>query len=413
MSRSIAIIGAGISGLTAARILRSKGYMPVVYEKHDRPGGLVRCSIEEGNLFHRVGGIVFNTKNERIKKWFAEQFDLEKEFIVLKRNAKISMNGQLLGYPIENYLYQLPDRQKWRIFRELLLLPLKSNHSVNFEAFLRNRFGETLYEIYFGPYNSKIWNFDLKQIPLPWLEGKLPMPRVIEILIDNIFRKQENKMVHSTFFYPVKGGSAFIAERLAEGLEISYNFHIDKIERSGQKWMIDKNAYDAVIYTGDVRLLSKLLTFSAPTINESLSDLTTLPANGTSNVLCYTDDTDLTWLYFPGSDVRAHRIVYTGNLSSHNNSGQRKTCLVEFSGKLDETEMREEIKKLPGNLDPIAFSYESDSYVIQLQDTRDKIARLKKELNLLNFHLAGRFAEWEYYNMDKAMLAAMKVCDLL
>jgi UDP-galactopyranose mutase len=31
----------------------------------------------------------------------------------------------------------------------------------------------------------------------------------------------------------------------------------------------------------------------------------------------------------------------------------------------------------------------------------------------MNFHLVGRFSEWEYYNMDMAILSAMKVSDQL
>ncbi|MEJ7682717.1 MAG: hypothetical protein WKG06_33635 [Segetibacter sp.] len=33
-----------------------------------------------------------------------------------------------------------------------------------------------LYQLYFGPYNSKIWNTDISKVPLEWLDGKLPMP---------------------------------------------------------------------------------------------------------------------------------------------------------------------------------------------------------------------------------------------
>jgi UDP-galactopyranose mutase len=73
--------------------------------------------------------------------------------------------------------------------------------------------------------------------------------------------------------------------------------------------------------------------------------------------------------------------------------------------------MREELKKLPGHLEPIAFNYEPDSYVIQKHDTREKISRLKALLSGMDFHLVGRFAEWEYYNMDMAILSAMRVCD--
>jgi protoporphyrinogen oxidase len=411
MKKRIAIIGAGVSGLSAARILRSKGYSPVVYEKNDQPGGLIRCSVEEGNLFHRVGGIVFNTRIDKVKDWFGKQFDLEHEFVLARRNAKIWTGDHHIGYPIENYLYQLPRDLYYKIAKELLLLPWQSNHAANFDEFLRKRFGQTLYEYYFLPYNSKLWNYDLAKIPLPWLKGKLPMPRHPQILMNNIFRRTEKEMVHSTFYYPKKGGSSFIASRLAEGSEISYHLPIDRIERSGDRWKVDGEGYDDVIYTGDVRKLETILQNIPPSVVEHTRQVSDLPSTGISNVLCYTDESDLSWLYVPAVERQSHRIVYTGNFSPANNGLKKKTCLVEFSGPKEESVIIKELKKLPGHLEPIAFNHEPYSYVIQLHDTREKIARLKVQLASMNFHLVGRFAEWEYHNMDKAILSAMEACD--
>jgi protoporphyrinogen oxidase len=409
--KRIAIIGAGISGLTTARILKAKGYSPVIFEKESKPGGLIRCSEEEGNLFHHVGGIVFNTKIDKIKTWFQEQFDFENEFIPARRNAKILYNDQYIGYPVENYLYQLPDGFYGKIIKELALNVLNSNHVSNFEDFLRKKFGETLFELYFRPYNEKIWNFDLKMMPLSWLEGKLPMPDFKEIVISNLLKRPEKKMVHSTFFYPRKGGSSFIADRLAEGTEIVFNTAIDQIKKSGDQWSVQGDQFDAVVYTGDVRKLAQLLNNVPDGITGCSEKVTDLPSNGTSNVLCYTDDSDLSWLYIPGQEYRCHRIVYTGNMSPANNSKERKTCLVEFSGNAERETINEQLRSLPGNLEPIAYNRESSSYVIQLQDTRERIGTLKSQLEPLDFYLVGRFAEWEYYNMDMAMLSAMNVCD--
>ena len=115
-----AIIGAGISGVSAARMLHDKGQEVVIFEKNDKPGGLVRCDWIEGNLYHRVGGHVFNSKNQEVLDWFWSFFDRNKEFIKARRNAKIWLDGKFIGYPIENYLYQLDRTHVPKITKELL-----------------------------------------------------------------------------------------------------------------------------------------------------------------------------------------------------------------------------------------------------------------------------------------------------
>jgi UDP-galactopyranose mutase len=47
-----------------------------------------------GNLFHLVGGHVFNSKNETVLEWFWRFFDKDKEFVKASRNAKIFLNGR-------------------------------------------------------------------------------------------------------------------------------------------------------------------------------------------------------------------------------------------------------------------------------------------------------------------------------
>ena len=66
---NVAIIGAGVSGLTAARILKDR-YNVTVYERADKPGGLIRCERIGGSLFHTCGGHVFNTKRQDVAGWF-------------------------------------------------------------------------------------------------------------------------------------------------------------------------------------------------------------------------------------------------------------------------------------------------------------------------------------------------------
>ena len=215
--KKFAIVGSGISGLACANILKENNFIPQVFEGKKNTGGLISCSKENGNLFHRVGGHVFNTKIENVSQWFWDKFDKKKEFLKAKRKAAIHMNKKFINYPIELNLKQLDASVANLVIDELIDLSCKTKELIysSFEEFLENNFGKTLCKIYFKKYNKKIWNRDLSKIPMDWLEGKLPIIDPKEILFKNIFSSIEDNMVHSNFYYPKIEGSQFIVNRLS------------------------------------------------------------------------------------------------------------------------------------------------------------------------------------------------------
>lgn len=407
MKSKIAIIGGGISGVSAARMLSTNAEV-VVFERQDKIGGLIRCDNLNEGLYHKLGGHVFNTKSAAVSKWFWSHFDKDKEFYQLNRNAKILFGSDIVGYPIENHLYQLPGEVVSATLNDLLAGRLARITPGNFKEALLDIFGPTLCSLYFFPYNEKIWRKDLAEIPVGWLEGKLPMPDVLEILHSNIFRKQENKMVHAQFYYPKEGGSQFIVDRLAKGLDTRLLSPVFNIEQTtGSKWLINGNSsepFDRVICTADIRSLARMLPAAGD--HPAMNALCNLRTRGITNVFCECDPVDISWLYLPEKHLSANRIIYTGGFSPNNNRTGRMTCVVEFAFGENPDAITRDIKILPGNLKPISSNHVKDAYVIQEAGTRMQIAELKQWASVKNLHLLGRFAEWEYYNIDKAIEAA-------
>lgn len=400
----VAVIGAGISGLSVARMLSAR-HSVTVYEGQARPGGLVQCDMERGILYHKVGGHVFNSRRKDVLDWFWKQFS-PADFHKAKRRAVVAFQDFLVDYPIENHLYQMPETMRESVLGDLLSMTASGcGEADNFDAFLRNRFGSTLYEAYFGPYNRKIWRRPLADVPLSWLEGKLPMPTVRQILSANIAREQEMSMVHSTFLYPLRGGSQFLADTLASGLELRLNTPVETVRRLDDgMWNVCGEIYSRVIYTGDARQLPRLLRGEALV---SDSDVAGLECHGTTSVLCEVDPNPYSWVYLPDPSHEAHRIICTGNFSPHNAPAGKHTATVEFSGEMDRNAIESQLGRLPFHPRCLAHSYAACTYPIQKGGTRERIAALKGKLGSVGFHLLGRFAEWEYYNMDAAMGAAM------
>ena len=401
-----AVIGAGISGLSVARMLGEKGCTVTIFEKENKPGGLVRCERVKGVLYHCVGGHVFNSRNEAVLDWFWRQLD-KADFDLATRHAVVSLaDGSRIDYPIENHLYQMPVEMRNAVLEDLLhIVQTGYPEDTNFADFLRHRFGETLYREYFAPYNRKIWRRSLADVPLHWLAGKLPMPTVKEILAANIGQVKEMQMVHSTFHYPRSGGSQFVADSLARGLDIRYNSPVDTLQRCGDKWSICGEEFDAVIFCGNVKALPAMLQGAGI----SLPGVETLQYHGTTSVLCEVEPNPYSWIYMPSEAHESHRVICTGNFAASNSPAGMSTATIEFSEEMSREEIEEQLQRIPFSPRYITHRYTPCTYPVQDGETRNIIEAAKAGLEPHSIYLLGRFAEWEYYNMDAAMEAAMKL----
>lgn len=403
----IAVIGAGISGISAARMLAARHEVHVL-ERAGRPGGLVKCDVVEGVLYHKVGGHVFNSRRRDVLEWFWGQVEREGHFHRALRHAVVSLaDGGVVDYPIENHLYQMAEPLRSAVVQDLLdIYAAGYGNPDNFDDFLRGRFGETLYREYFAPYNSKIWGRSLKDVPLGWLQGKLPMPTVPEILDANISQRKEMEMVHSSFWYPLHGGSQYLADCLAEGLDIRCGQPVERMMLHDGKWHVAGGVYDRVVYTGNARDLPALVGGDV-TLAAHRDAVAGLESHGTTSVLCEVDETPYSWIYMPSPAHESHRIICTGNFSPHNGNRARSTATIEFTRRLDKQEILENLEKIPFHPAYIAHHWEPCTYPVQNAATRGIIRGLKEVLHPQGCYLLGRFAEWEYYNMDAAMGAAL------
>ena len=406
-TKRYAIIGGGISGLSIANLLKSNNDV-TVFEADLRPGGMIKCDVINGNLFHRTGGHVFNTKRQDVMQWFWSFFDKDNQFTKAVRNSSVFMpDGNQIPYPVENHAYYFDKQIGSKIAKDLVKMAKGENgEPTNFEEFLKRRFGDTLYELYFQPYNYKVWRRDLTKVPLSWLEGKLPMPSVEEIIFNNIYHIEEKAFVHSSFFYPRHGGSQFIANTLSAGLDIRYGQKIQRLQKQGSHYLIDGELFDRIVFCGNIKQLPSLLAEIIDISNFS-SDIEKLESHGTTAVFCEIEQNPYSWIYMPSRTHESHRIICTGNFSPSNNAPGKMTGTIEFTDYISEEDIKDNLSRIPLSPRYITHHYEKYTYPIQDKDTRHMITALKDVLADHGFYLCGRFAEWEYANMDVCMGYAM------
>ena len=86
--KSVAVVGGGISGLSIAKMLGTN-YQVSIFEKENEVGGLLKCQKVDGHLFHKVGGQIFNSKNQEVLNWFWSFFNKDLEFIKADRKSVV------------------------------------------------------------------------------------------------------------------------------------------------------------------------------------------------------------------------------------------------------------------------------------------------------------------------------------
>lgn len=146
-------------------------------------------------------------------------------------------------------------------------------------------------------------------------------------------------------------------------------------------------------------------------VNEYKDSIEKLEYHGTTAVFCEIDKNPYSWIYQPSRKHESHRIICTGNFSKTNNSedlpDNRMTATIEFTDAISYEEIIDNLSRIPLNPKYIDHKYNKYTYPIQDANTRQLIKSLKSFLKVFGLYFTGRFADWEYYNMDVAMGAAM------
>ena len=410
----IAVLGAGVSGLTAARLLKEKGHDVKVFEKNDTVGGLARTRYTDGYLYDPHGGHIFNSKHQEVVDWVFSILPKENwQYTV--RNAKIFFNGKYVSYPFELSLCELDTEDAVNCVYDFILSK-EGPEPDNFKDWLTWNFGKSIADYYMIPYNEKIWAYPLEEMETQWMQGKMPLPTKKEMIHSMLLKDpSERKMPHSTFYYPLNGGIQTMVNAIADGLDIRCGCGIRSIKKDGEKWMINEDGpFDMVVSTIPLPELPKIMSLP-DVINDHIAGL---KYNSLTTILFDCPKTDITWLYVPSHDYKSHRVGYQSTLTPNACPTDDRGCgALEIIG--DQFDVREDCASQNGILPKeLGFKRVLDSeftkyaYVIHDKDYRKNTVAIKEYFaKEKGFKLLGRWGTWNYKNMDLCMLDAMKLVE--
>jgi protoporphyrinogen oxidase len=410
----IGILGGGLTGLTIASQLKKEFEL---LEKNPVCGGLCRSLNENGFTFDYGGAHIIYSKDRDQLNFMLNV--LEENCNQGRRNNKIYYKGNFVKYPFENGLSDLPKEENF----ECLYRYLKNDYPLptNFKEWIYFIFGQGIAEKYLLPYNRKVWNTDPAEMSLHWVEGRVPKPPLEDVIKSAIGIPTEGYTHQLNFFYPKEGGIQALIRGLEEKVEkgITRNFAVRKIFRENNGWCVsdekEQSKYDLLISTIPVFDLLK----SLDDVPEQVKDASAkLRYNSLIAVLLGLEGNSLppyTAVYFPEEELKFNRVGFPHIFSPDNAPEGYSSLVVEITAKendstwrLSEDELlRHSIQGLSkcGLLEPGKVCFKKVvrskyAYVIYDKDYLKNIGIVKNYIQKLGIILCGRFAEFEYLNMD-------------
>ena len=183
------VIGAGPAGLTAAYCLTKEARSVIVIERDPiYVGGISRTVDYKGFLFDIGGHRFFSKSKEVVELW---QEILPDDFIARPRLSRIYYNGKFFAYPLKAFeaLFKLGVFTSAACLVSYVYAKIFPVAPVRtFHDWVRNQFGERLFQIFFKTYTEKVWGMSCDDISADWAAQRIKGLDLITAVLNGLKR---------------------------------------------------------------------------------------------------------------------------------------------------------------------------------------------------------------------------------
>jgi protoporphyrinogen oxidase len=329
---SVAVIGAGPAGLTAAYLLSKEGVKVTVLEADPTYVGGIARTVRYNGYYFDIGGHRFFSKSKEVEDLWTEI--LPNDMLDRPRSSRIFYRGQFYSYPLKatEALINLGLFESTRcLLSYAKARAFKVKDPRNLEDWVSNQFGRRLFGIFFKTYTEKVWGMSCKEISSDWAAQRIKGLSLASAIVHALVPRRKSgdgakviKTLIDSFRYPRRGPGmmweACEARVRAMGNEVRMGRKVTgcAYDANEQQWTVTH-----VGEQGDEERLTVHDVISSAPIRELVRGLSPTPAAGAiaaANSLKYRDfltvvliirDKDVftdNWIYIHDPSVMVGRI---------------------------------------------------------------------------------------------------------
>jgi len=414
----VVVLGAGLTGLSAAWHAARDGVVATVLERSDEAGGACRTLSREAYRFDLTGHLLHLARDE--SRTLLRRLGLGGAFRRHRRRAGIALAGTVTPYPIQIHTHRLPPE----IRRDCVLGFVEAwargdgSEPASFADWVRQRFGEGFARHFFFPYNAKLFCAAPDELTADWVGRYVPRPALADV-VDGAFGLYRAPVgYNATFLYPRDGGIRMLPDALAAAVPgLRLGTAVTAVSLAGREVELasgERLPFDVLVATAPLTHLAALAVDLPASVRDAAARLRGVAVVNINLGVRGPAPRREHWLYVPEPRFPFYRVGLPSNHGALAPPGCH-TLSVEVSvpaGQPAPADLLarclaglEELGLLPdrGAGEVVAEARIDPAYAVFDAARPGAVAALRDAFRAAGVVLAGRWAEWKYSTMEDAL----------
>jgi len=411
----VVVIGAGLTGMSAALTLETLGVEHRVYEKGPVAGGLATTRVEGQWRFDRTGHLLHlrdESWRHRVLSW------LDEEPLLIDRRSLIFTHGCYTRYPFQANTYGLPAQVAYECLVGFMRAQVARERPAprNFEEYCRYNFGDGISEHFMLPYNARLWGVAASEITTDWCDRFVPMPALEDVAAGAVGLERPALGYNARFYYPRLGIGELSGALSRRVRSLMLNQAPKRLDVRTRTIAFESHAlkYDVLINTAPMPVVLDLIDNLPDPVARARTALRCSHLWYLDVGLTRQPGIDTHWVYVPEAKYPFYRVGAYSRFSSSMTPAGQGSLYVELASReapdLDRVTPEVirglcEMKLIKGPEEVLFVRPRKIDYAYVIYDKHyapalDTIRAFLREVGIIS---TGRYGGWNYSAMEDAL----------
>jgi protoporphyrinogen oxidase len=411
----VVILGAGLTGLSAAIELTLRALPYRIFERLKAPGGHAVTLEENGFRFDRTGHLLHlksDALRPRVLDWIGP------DHLQVQRRSVIWSNGVYTRYPFQANTFGLPPQVAYECLQGFITAHFARPESEpkNFEEFCLTHFGEGISRHFMIPYNARLWGVHPREITSAWCQRFVPLPRLEDVIAGAVGLNDRELGYNANFIYPRLGIGELATGMARRVPEIAFDRSPLRIELARRRLLFadERVDFDVLISSIPLSTLLGLIDELPEAVRIAAKKLRCSHLHYLDVALTRKSGKDFHWAYVPEARYPFYRVGCYSHFSEAMAPEGKANLYVELADR-ETPELGELLPRVAdGLIEMGVISKPSEiefararridhAYVIFDHDYFAALATIRPFLEHARIVSSGRYGDWNYSAMEDAI----------